>query len=243
MVGQVQHPPLTPDLLVQLYANGYFPMAESEDDDHVAIIAPHVRGILPIFDLHIPRRLGRTVRQSPYRVTINHAFADVIGACAQTRTPTRRDSWINGEIREAYTQAHQMGIAHSVEVWDTQRQLVGGLYGVALGQLFCGESMFSAARDASKIALVHLCARLWAGGYQLLDAQFPNAHLAQFGMQEVPQSSYVARVHELVMLRADFACAGQSQNSLLAQYFAARQQAGINHLTAPDALGGSTPSP
>lgn len=218
---------LTPEWLLRLYAHGYFPMAETEADPHVAIIAPRIRGILPIFNLHVPRRLARTIRSTPHRVTVNRAFADVIDACASTRTPSRRESWINAEIKDVYNEAHLLGFAHSIEVWNANNRLIGGLYGIAIGQVFCGESMFSHARDVSKVALVHLCARLWAGGYQMLDAQFPNSHLAQFGMEEIGQDEYVARIQPLLSARADFWCAGRGQAEILAAYFAARRGATV----------------
>ena len=228
---------LTPELLLRLYSHGYFPMADNADTADVSIIAPHVRGIIPIFDLHIPQRLARTVRNTPLRVSVNRAFAEVIDACAAMRTPTRTDTWINTTIRDVYIDAHQMGFAHSVEVWSPEHKLVGGLYGLSLGQLFCGESMFSTQRDASKIALVHLCARLWRGGYKMLDAQFPNSHLAQFGLIEMPQDEYVAQIQPLIKAEADFNCGGFGQAGLAVAYLDARRKAALHdNATGPQIL-------
>ncbi|MEI6162026.1 MAG: leucyl/phenylalanyl-tRNA--protein transferase, partial [Roseococcus sp.] len=148
------------------------------------------------------RRLARRVRQAPYRITANQAFAQVIQECAAPR-PSSTDSWINGEIRALFIALHNQGHAHSIEAWEGE-QLVGGLYGVSLGGAFFGESMFSRADDASKIALVHLVARLRMGGFTLLDAQFQTAHLAQFGTEEVPRTLYKQMLAVAVELPAVF---------------------------------------
>lgn len=222
--------PLTPTLLLKFYAHGFFPMAENADGAELAIIAPVTRGVLPIRDLHIPRRLMRTVRQGRFEITVDQAFDDVIRHCQQARSAKRTDSWINPEIISLYTALHRMGYAHSVETW-RDGELVGGLYGVSLGQLFCGESMFSKATDASKVALVHLCARLWAGGYQMLDAQFENEHLVQFGLEAMPQKDYVERIEKLVGAPASFNCGDQAE--ILGRYLAARASVGASCVPGP----------
>ena len=179
---------LTPEILLRAYAVGLFPMAEHRDDPTLYWIDPERRGILPLNSFHVPRRLRRTVRANEYEVRCDTAFEDVIRACAAPG-PKRDETWINDEIVALYTSLFEMGRAHSVETWK-DGELVGGLYGVALGAAFFGESMFSTARDASKVALVHLVARLRKGGFELLDTQFVTEHLSQFGVMEVPRSGY-----------------------------------------------------
>lgn len=164
-------------------------MAEARDDPRVFLVEPDQRGVLPLDRFHIPSRLRRTVRSEPFEVRVSTAFAAVLDACAAP-APGREDTWINAPIRRLYIELHQRGFAHSVECWRDEA-LVGGLYGVTLGGAFFGESMFSRARDASKVALVHLVARLKKGGWRLLDAQFLTEHLAQFGAEETPQSAYL----------------------------------------------------
>jgi leucyl/phenylalanyl-tRNA--protein transferase len=183
---------ITPDLLMRAYRAGLFPMAESRDADRLFWLDPEQRGILPLDGFHLPRRLLRTVLSGPYAVTVDTAFPQVIAACAAP-VPGREDSWINPEIELLFTSLHQMGHGHSVETWQ-DGVLVGGLYGVALGGAFFGESMFSRARDASKVALVHLVARLRLGGFTLLDTQFITSHLAQFGAVEIPRALYKERL-------------------------------------------------
>ena len=179
---------LTPEILLRAYAVGLFPMAEHRDDPTLYWIDPEKRGILPLDDFHVPRRLRRTVRRGEFEVCCNTAFADVIRACAAPGEG-RDESWINDEIVSLYTTLNEMGRAHSVEAWK-DGELVGGLYGVGLGAAFFGESMFSTVRDASKVALVHLVARLGKGGFELLDTQFVTDHLAQFGVVEIPRSGF-----------------------------------------------------
>lgn len=198
--------PLTPELLLQAYARGYFPMADSADDPGYFWVYPQRRGILPLERFHVPRKLGRTVRSNRFRVTVDQDFAAVIAACAApTDHPQRRNTWINQTIRNAYIQLHRLGFAHSVECWDDSG-LVGGLYGVKLGAAFFGESMFSRATDASKVALVHLVGRLIAGGFVLLDTQFVTPHLMQFGAVEVPREKYLDLLFDALPRRADFYC-------------------------------------
>ena len=179
---------LTPTLVLRAYAMGVFPMAESHDAETVFWIDPDRRGILPLDTFHVPRRLKRTVRQGRFEVRCDTDFQGVIDGCAAA-TEIRRDTWINPEVRNLFAALHSMGVVHTVECWQ-DGSLVGGLYGLQLGGVFFGESMFSRARDASKVALVHLAARLVQGGFSLLDSQFLTEHLAQFGAIEIPRDEY-----------------------------------------------------
>ena len=179
---------LTPEILLRAYAVGLFPMAERRDDPTLYWIDPEKRGILPLEKFHIPRRLRRTVRRNVFDVRFNTDFDGVIRACAAPGDG-RNESWINDEIISLYTDLHELGRAHCVEAW-LDGTLVGGLYGVALGAAFFGESMFSTERDASKVALVHLVGRLRKGGFKLLDTQFATEHLTQFGVVELPRSGF-----------------------------------------------------
>jgi leucyl/phenylalanyl-tRNA---protein transferase len=188
--------------LLDCYARGVFPMADARDDARVFLIDPERRGVIPLKGFHVPRRLARTVRADPYEVRIDTAFHEVVLACAAAG-PGRTETWINRPIEGLYVGLHRQGFAHSVECW-LAGELVGGLYGVALQGAFFGESMFSKARDASKVALVHLVARLIAGGYRLLDAQFMTEHLAQFGTQEVSRAAYHRRLAAAMRVQGDF---------------------------------------
>ena len=179
---------LTPDLLLQAYSAGLFPMGERRDDPTLYWLDPDPRTILPLDAFHLPRRLARTVRNGPYEVRCDTAFAAVIAACAEP-TATRQESWINQPIESLYTALFDRGHAHCIETW-LGDELVGGLYGVSIGGAFFGESMFSRQRDASKVALVHLVGRLVVGRYTLLDCQFMTTHLSQFGAIEVPRADY-----------------------------------------------------
>ena len=179
---------ITPDLLVRAYRAGFFPMAETREADRLYWLDPEQRGILPLDGFHLPRRLLRTVESGGVTVTADRDFAGVIAACAEP-APGREDTWINPQIEALFTELHRRGVAHSVESWQGG-VLVGGLYGVALGGAFFGESMFSRATDASKVALVHLVARLRLGGFTLLDTQFVTSHLTRFGAVEVPRDRY-----------------------------------------------------
>ena len=193
---------ITPELLLQAYAHGFFPMAESAAAPDVFWLDPERRGIIPLDRFHIPRRLARSIRQDIYEVTTDRAFARVLEGCAET-DEKRRETWINDLIFDLYVKLHEMGHGHSVECWEDGR-LVGGLYGVSLGAVFFGESMFSRARDASKIALVHLVARLRAGGFELLDTQFVTPHLRQFGAEEIPRAAYRQRLSRAIAKHADY---------------------------------------
>lgn len=179
---------LTAETLLRAYAVGLFPMAERRDDPALYWIDPEKRGILPLDGFHVPRRLRRTVRGGAFEVRCDTAFDRVIAACAAPGRD-REESWINEEIVALYSELHRMGRAHSVESW-RGGELAGGLYGVALGAAFFGESMFSLRADASKVALVHLVARMRAGGFRLLDVQFVTPHLGRFGAVEVHRSGY-----------------------------------------------------
>ncbi len=179
---------ITPDLMLRAYRAGLFPMAETRAGERIYWLDPEQRGILPLKNFHLPRRLRRTAISGPYEVVADHDFAATIAACA-TAAPGREDTWINTEIERLFGDLHRLGHAHSIESWQDGK-LVGGLYGVVLGGVFFGESMFSRARDASKVALVHLVARLRLGGFRLLDTQFVTRHLAQFGAVEIPRDEY-----------------------------------------------------
>lgn len=168
-------------------------MAENAQDDNFAFYKPYMRGIIPIADLHIPAKLLKEVRQEIYSVTMDRAFEVVIDGCA-AETPKRAKTWINAPIRTIFLELHEAGHAHSIECWGQDGKLAGGLYGLAIGAVFCGESMFSNARDASKVALVHLCAALWKAGFTVLDTQFINPHLLQFGAYEMGQEEYEALI-------------------------------------------------
>ncbi len=188
--------------LLECYARGVFPMAEGRDDPRIYLLDPDQRGILPLDDLHIPRRLQRTVRQDAFRISINLDFHAVVTGCCQA-APGREETWINDGIFSLYAELHRRGHAHSVECWRGS-DLVGGLYGVSLGGAFFGESMFSLRRDASKVALVHLLARLIAGGYALLDTQFTTGHLETFGARSIARADYKARLAQALEMETDF---------------------------------------
>jgi leucyl/phenylalanyl-tRNA--protein transferase len=179
---------LTPEILLKAYAAGIFPMAESADDPELFWVDPKRRGILPLDGLHVPRRLRRVLRRGVFSVRCDTAFDAVIRGCAEA-SETRQTTWINEEIVRLYTALFARGMAHSVECRQ-DGELAGGLYGVALGGAFFGESMFSRVADASKVALVHLVARLRLGGFRLLDTQFVTPHLAQFGCVEISRARY-----------------------------------------------------
>ena len=181
---------VTPELLLRAYRVGLFPMAETRRGNRLYWLDPEFRGILPLDRFHVPRRLLRTTLRGPYEVFVDRDFPAVIAACA-TSMPGREDTWINRDIERLFGELHRMGHAHSVECREAG-VLVGGLYGVSLGGAFFGESMFSTGRDASKVALVHLVARLRVGGYRLLDTQFVTSHLQQFGTEEIPRERYKA---------------------------------------------------
>src|ERR1700739_2674794 len=197
------HIEITPEVLLKAYACGIFPMAENADDPALYWIEPELRGIIPLESFHIPSRLARTVRSEVFEVVCNRDFEAVIDGCAEPG-PGRSRTWINGRIRTLYRKLYDIGHCHTVEVYDGDA-LVGGLYGVSLSRTFFGESMFHRARDASKVALVHLVARLRAGGFKLLDTQFVTDHLKTFGAVEVPRKQYYKMPADALGGEADFA--------------------------------------
>lgn len=199
---------LDPDTLLRAYAMGIFPMADGRDDPEIHWIDPRRRGILPLDGFHMSRSLSRRVRSGSYRVTADAAFDAVVAACAD-----RSETWISHRIQRLYLQLHQQGQAHSIEVWDKD-QLAGGVYGVTLGAAFFGESMFSRATDASKVALAFAVHRLRAGGFRLFDTQFLTPHLASLGGIEISRAEYHRRLAAAVAVRADFAPVGYSPTPL-----------------------------
>lgn len=185
---------LTPALALRAYSIGVFPMAEERNSDAIYWVEPRTRGILPLDAFHIPKRLRRTIRQGAYEIRTDTAFDAVIDGCAETSAmPGREDSWINQPIRQLFRELFDLGHVHTIECWQGDA-LLGGLYGLAIGGAFFGESMFSRATDASKVALTHLAARLDYGGYTLLDAQFPNPHLTQFGAIDISRKAFRRRL-------------------------------------------------
>lgn len=199
---------LSAPLLLRAYAAGIFPMAESADSPHVDWYEPERRGVLPLESFHLPRRLARTVRGGGFEVTFDQDFTGVMRACARP-APGRDVTWINQPILDGYADLFAHGFAHSVEC-RRDGQMVGGLYGVALGGAFFGESMFSFERDASKVALVHLAARLRAAGYVLLDTQFVTEHLRQFGATEINRADYRARLDAALAIETDWSGVDQA---------------------------------
>jgi leucyl/phenylalanyl-tRNA--protein transferase len=193
---------ITPEVLLKAYACGIFPMAESADDPAIYWIEPEQRGVIPLNAFHVPARLARTVRSERFTVVCDRDFDAVIDGCAEPQ-PGRTNTWINPRIRNLYRGLYGIGHCHTVEVYAGDA-LVGGLYGVSLGRTFFGESMFHRARDASKVALVHLVARLKAGSFALLDTQFVTEHLRTFGATEVPRKQYHKLLAEALIGEADF---------------------------------------
>lgn len=189
---------LSPQLLLQAYAMGVFPMAESQQDGDVMWIEPKLRGVFPLDNFHISRSLAKAIQKADYQVTINQSFADVVDACAE-----REETWINGAIRQGYMDLNAVGHAHSLEVW-RGGNLVGGVYGVTLGAAFFGESMFSRATNASKIALAYLVTHLRKSGFTLFDTQFLTPHLASLGAIEISQEDYLAQLRTAVRAPESF---------------------------------------
>ncbi len=193
---------ITPQVLLKAYSCGIFPMAESADDNALYWIEPQNRGILPLDELHVPRRLCRTIRQENFEIRVDGDFEGVIAGCAASR-PGRTSTWINSRVHQLYSELFRIGNCHTIEVW-RDGQMIGGLYGVHLGGAFFGESMFSVERDASKIALIFLAARLIAGGFLLLDTQFVTDHLRQFGTVEVARDQFQVLLDAALDREADF---------------------------------------
>lgn len=193
---------ITPEVLLKAYGCGIFPMADSADDPSLHWIEPPMRGIIPLEGFYISSRLARTVRSDRFEVRVNTDFQGVLDGCAASY-PGRQRTWISHRIRGLYTKLYEIGHCHSVEAYEDGK-LVGGLYGVYLGRAFFGESMFHTATDASKVALVHLVARLRAGGFRLLDTQFVTDHLRTFGAVEVPKQQYHRLLEVALIGEADF---------------------------------------
>lgn len=193
---------LTAEMLLNAYARGIFPMAESRDDPVLHWVDPRLRGILPLDGFHMSRSLARLIRREGLTIRIDTAFSAVVRSCAG-----REETWINDRLTRLYDALHRMGFAHSLEVWE-EGQLVGGVFGIALGGAFFGESMFSTRRDASKVALAYLVDRLRQGGFGLLDTQFLTPHLASLGGIEIPRADYHRRLDKALILQADFTAPG-----------------------------------
>lgn len=212
---------LTPELVIEAYKQGLFPMAYSTGSPLIHWLRPERRGQLSIPQVHIPRRLKDSLKAAPYDVRIDTAFSDVVAACAAPG-PKRPESWINQPIMDVFCELQARGHAHSVECWH-DAQLIGGVYGLAVGQAFFAESMFFKKRDASKIALMHLIARLWRGGFTLLDTQFVNPHLKKFGAFEISNEDYQAVLCDAVARDADFELAGLVEETILKDYLKFRE--------------------
>jgi leucyl/phenylalanyl-tRNA--protein transferase len=200
---------ITPEVVLKAYACGIFPMAESAEDPALYWLDPDERGIIPLERFHISSRLARTVRSDRFTVTVNRDFDGVLDGCADP-APGRPRTWINARIRLLYRKLYERRHCHSVEVWDGE-MLAGGLYGVSLGRAFFGESMFHRTRDASKVALVHLIARLRAGGFKLLDTQYVTDHLKSFGAIEIPRRQYHKLLEAALIGEGDFTALGDEQ--------------------------------
>lgn len=211
----------TPEMILAAYAQGIFPMAESAEDQHFNFYRPDKRGQLSIENIHIPKKLLKTLKNNPYEIKIDTDFIGVIDGCAAV-SKSRQSTWINRPIRDVFIELHDLGYAHSVEAWH-DGQLVGGLYGLAIGALFCGESMFSRMDDASKVCLIHLCARLSKGGFSVLDTQFTNEHLEQFGAYEIPQEEYEEIIKTEIKKPADFLLEGMNEKNLMDEYLGKRE--------------------
>jgi len=190
------------DELISCYARGVFPMAEARDDPRIFLLDPDERGVIPLNGFHIPRSLRRAVKRDGFEITLNREFEAVVRGCAGAG-PGREDTWINDRILNLYLEMHERGFAHSVEA-RINGELAGGLYGVALGAAFFGESMFSRATDASKVALVHLVSRLIEGGFELLDTQFTTEHLERFGAVTIARGAYKKQLAHALEMPADF---------------------------------------
>jgi leucyl/phenylalanyl-tRNA---protein transferase len=222
--------PLDPSLLLGAYSVGVFPMADSRDAEDVYWVEPRRRAILPLDGFHLSRSLRKVIAGDRFRVTADRAFAEIIALCAES-AEDRPDTWINASIEQAFVRLHGLGLAHSVECWDGDR-LVGGLYGLALGRAFFGESMVSRAPNASKVAIAALVARLRAGGFTLLDCQFMTEHLASLGAIEVPRADYMALLGAALSSTASSAGAGSSPAALA-------EGAGAGAFGALDAAAGA----
>ncbi|MBI4031107.1 MAG: leucyl/phenylalanyl-tRNA--protein transferase [Proteobacteria bacterium] len=204
--------------ILNAYCCGMFPMADGADAEEFYWYDPPVRALMPIDGLHVSRRLRKTVLAGPYDVRIDTDFTGIIDGCAAA-TERRPNTWINRSIRDLFIALHEKGFAHSVECWK-DGALAGGVYGLAIGAFFAGESMFSAQRDASKVALVHLCARLQKGGFRLFDAQIVNDHIKKFGAYEVKREEYLTLLGRSLPLQADFMLSGADEKDIVRAYLA-----------------------
>lgn len=217
---------LTNALLIEAYKQGLFPMAYHAGSPYIQWICPEQRGQLDIKTLHIPsslrKTINKTIRSENIKIRVNTDFRSVITSCGEAQE-NRPETWINDPIRDAFVNLHKAGYAHSIEYWDGD-VLKGGLYGLALGSAFFGESMFSRTSNASKICLIHLAARLWRGGFTLLDTQFTNDHLQQFGVYELPHRAYMQKLAPAVAKPADFQLKGVDESTLITEYFQMRQK-------------------
>lgn len=204
---------ITAQDLLEIYNQGCFPMAENASDADFDIFKPVTRSILPFDNLHVSKSLKKRVLRHEFEIRANTAFAEVITACGNVRDKT----WINQRIKDLFIELHHMGHAHSIESWK-DGELVGGLYGLQIGSAFCGESMFSTATDASKVALVHLCARMKATGFTLLDAQLENPHLEQFGQKLISQAQYLEKLEKAKNTHPDFLSVDCNEQVLVSKY-------------------------
>jgi len=207
---------ISPEIILDLYRQGIFPMANDKNDTHFNFYRPEMRGQLSINNLHVPTKLKKLIRQNIFDIRINTDFIGVIDGCAQSYKD-RETTWINQAIRDVFIELHAQGHAHSVECWQGS-ELVGGLYGLSIGAVFCGESMFSKKPNASKIALVHLCARLHKGRFTILDTQFTNSHLEQFGVYEMPQEKYETLIKTEMQKPSDFSLNGLNEDFIIRGY-------------------------
>ena len=226
---------LPPELIISAYANGLFPMARDRHDPAIHWLDPIRRGILPLDGFHVPRSLRKLLRRAPFEIRIDTSFPAVIHACAEP-TPDRPRTWLNDELIEAYIAMAARGFAHSIECWREDR-LVGGLYGVVLGAAFFGESMFSRARDASKVALVELVCRLRAARFELLDTQFVTDHLKRFGAIEISRQDYRIRLRRAIVKHATFPL---EDYSFAFREFGRRNTSGGNGTAPSPSAGAST---
>lgn len=213
---------LSPELILEAYRQGLFPMAYNAGSPFVHWICPDARGQLSISELHLSASLKKALRKNDFRITVDKAFNEVIAGCAEARDE-RPETWINAEIMKVFCELHERGLAHSVECWHG-RELVGGIYGLEIGAAFFGESMFSRETNASKIALVNLIARCWKGGFTLFDTQFVNDHLKQFGVYELEHAQYKKLLTPAIKRKADFKLDGIRQEDILDEYLSFRSE-------------------
>ena len=197
---------ITSDQIIRAYMLGMFPMAESRTSKKFFLVEPELRAVIPILNFHISKSLLRLVKKRPFKITINKAFPDVIKSCA---TINRTETWINKEIERLFISLYEMKLAHSVECWQDNK-LVGGIYGLAIGGIFFAESMFSSVPNGSKIALLNLVARLWRTGFKILDVQFLNDHLLQFGAHEISKNEFQTNLQKTIQLEVDILSFGKT---------------------------------